>query len=400
MRIPHPTNYFTLKILLKNNHTVQEILAEHVLSTAEAYEFELVLINAFSNQSIVNHLSTLFRQLLVPRSTTRSLVSITGNFVLLVRISLQDLSSQLNVHLAVVIQTSATNLEEDCTRAGYLDFLDNFSNLGLNICQSILCIGQISLSLFKFASILVDFIIQSIHIYLRYIRNELLTAEGISCTGTYIDSTNSLGCRQVTQVRRSQFATSLNVNIPILVDIELTLQTNRTVYIHTTLLVTGRNASPRIAVFSILNHTISRLGKRKTRTSKYGQIEHTIRIVTPNGIGEVIHSIQTELAYILVIAGRLAHRQTIGIKGTIRMLCIKVGLPQTTLGTHTPNRSEPLTQRHCDMRSRATELAFALTGIYHGNTASHAHKDIVCGLFVDVFLFCLSIYSHCCTCQQ
>ena len=252
MRIPHPTNYFTLKILLKNNHTVQEILAEHVLSTAEAYEFELVLINAFSNQSIVNHLSTLFRQLLVPRSTTRSLVSITGNFVLLVRISLQDLGSQLNVHLAVVIQTSATNLEEDCTRAGYLDFLDNFSNLGLNICQSILCIGQISLSLFKFASILVDFIIQSIHIYLRYIRNELLTAESISNASTYIDTTYSMSSRQVTQIRSSQLSTSLNININIFAYIKFTLQTDRAIYICTTFRISCRYSCIRVTIPAIL----------------------------------------------------------------------------------------------------------------------------------------------------
>ena len=74
MRIPHLKKLFHSKVLLKNNHTVQEVLTEHVLRTAEANEFELIFVYTFSNQSIVNHLSTLFRQLLVPRSTTRSLL--------------------------------------------------------------------------------------------------------------------------------------------------------------------------------------------------------------------------------------------------------------------------------------------------------------------------------------
>ena len=70
-----------------------------------------------------------FRQLLVP--TLGSLVSITCNFVLLVRISLQNLGSQFDVNLAIVIQTGAANLEEDGTRTG------NFISLVTSLTSSL-----------------------------------------------------------------------------------------------------------------------------------------------------------------------------------------------------------------------------------------------------------------------
>ena len=107
-----------MELLFQDNYTVQEVLAEHVFSTSESYELKLVFTYTFCNQSIVNNLSTLFRQFLVPRSATGSLIAITGNFVLPIRISLQNLGSQLDVNLAIVVQTGAANLEEDGTRVG------------------------------------------------------------------------------------------------------------------------------------------------------------------------------------------------------------------------------------------------------------------------------------------
>ena len=71
-----------LELLFQDNYAVQEVLAEHVFSTSESYELKLVFTYTFCNQSIVNNLSTLFRQFLVPRSATGSLIAITGNFVL------------------------------------------------------------------------------------------------------------------------------------------------------------------------------------------------------------------------------------------------------------------------------------------------------------------------------
>ncbi len=53
-------------ILFQNYYSVQIVLTEHVSSTTESNEFELILINAFLNQCVVNSLSTFFRQLLVP----------------------------------------------------------------------------------------------------------------------------------------------------------------------------------------------------------------------------------------------------------------------------------------------------------------------------------------------
>ena len=300
MRIPHLKKLFHSKVLLKNNHTVQEVLTEHVLRTAEANEFELIFVYTFSNQSIVNHLSTLFRQLLVPRSTTRSLISITGNSVLLIRVSLQDLGGQLDINLAVVIQTSAANLEEDSTRASYLNFLNDFLNLGLNISQGVLGIGQICLSLLQFASVLVDFVIQRINIHLGNIRNKLLATESIRCTDTYIDTSNSLSRRQVTQIRRSQFTTSFNVDIPVFVNIEFTLQTDRTVDINMAFLVTGRNASPSVLT-SLHRYAVCCFSNCETWTCEYRQIKQSIRVISPNGIGEIIHSIKTNLTYVFII---------------------------------------------------------------------------------------------------
>ena len=83
-------------------------------STTESNEFELILINAFLNQCVVNSLSTFFRQLLVPRSATRSLVSITGNFVLLIRVTFRILAANWMLSHTVIIDASAANiLEED-----------------------------------------------------------------------------------------------------------------------------------------------------------------------------------------------------------------------------------------------------------------------------------------------
>ena len=70
-------------ILFQNYYSVQIVLAEHVSSTTESNEFELILINAFLNQCVVNSLSTFFRQLLVPGSATRSLVSIPATLYFL-----------------------------------------------------------------------------------------------------------------------------------------------------------------------------------------------------------------------------------------------------------------------------------------------------------------------------
>ena len=45
-------------ILFQNYYSVQIVLTEHVSSTTESNEFELILINAFLNQCVVNSLST------------------------------------------------------------------------------------------------------------------------------------------------------------------------------------------------------------------------------------------------------------------------------------------------------------------------------------------------------
>ena len=169
-------------ILFQNYYSVQIVLTEHVSSTTESNEFELILINAFLNQCVVNSLSTFFRQLLVPGSATRSLVSITGNFVLLIRVSLQNLSSQLDVNHAVIIDASATNLEEDGTRTGNFNFLHYFLSYRLSVSQSVLSVSQVSLSLCQFASVLIDFVVDSILINFRVTSYELLATESIGCT--------------------------------------------------------------------------------------------------------------------------------------------------------------------------------------------------------------------------
>ena len=68
-----------------------------------------------------------------------------------------NLSSQLDVNHTVIIDASATNLEEDGTRTGNFNFLHYFLSYRLSVSQSVLSVSQVSLSLSQFASVLIDY---------------------------------------------------------------------------------------------------------------------------------------------------------------------------------------------------------------------------------------------------
>ena len=67
----------------------------------------------------------------------------------------------------VIIDASATNLEEDGTRTGNFNFLHYFLSYRLSVSQSVLSVSQVSLSLCQFASVLIDFVVDSILINFR-----------------------------------------------------------------------------------------------------------------------------------------------------------------------------------------------------------------------------------------